>query len=59
VLQPAFAEWRRPKNRRSIPHRFEDCERWKIRGIRHTIFGKTSLTERDRLAAAIGFSGAR
>jgi hypothetical protein len=59
------------KNRRSIPHRFEDCGyvvvrnphdsegRWKIRGSRHTIYGKTTLTERERLAAAQKFAGAR
>jgi hypothetical protein len=72
LFQPAFAEWLRDrKNRRSIPHRFEDCGyvvvsnphdtegRWKIDGVRHTIYGKTSLTERDRLAAAFKLTGAR
>ena len=71
-LQPAFAEWLRDrKNRRSIPHRFEDCGyvavsnpndtggRWKIGGIRHTLYGKADLTVRDRLAAAFKFAGAR
>jgi hypothetical protein len=72
VLQPSFAEWLRDrKNRRNIPHRFEDCEyvavanpndtegRWKIGGTRHTIYGKASLTVRDRIAAALKFAGAR
>jgi hypothetical protein len=72
TLQPPFAGWLRDrKNRRSIPHRFEDCGyvvvrnphdsegRWKIRGSRHTIYGKTTLTERERLAAAQKFAGAR
>ena len=58
LLQPAFAEWLRDrKNRRSIPHRFEDCGyvavanpndtegRWKIGGTRHTIYGKANLTD--------------
>jgi hypothetical protein len=65
LLQPAFAEWLRDrKNRRSIPHRFEDCGyvvvrnpndtegRWKISGTRHTIYAKASLSVRDRIAAA-------
>ena len=72
LLQPAFAEWLRDrKNRRSIPHRFEDCGyvavanpndsegRWKIGGTRHTIYGKATLTVRDRLAAAFRLAGAR
>jgi hypothetical protein len=73
VLQPAFAEWLRDAktNARRIPHRFEDCGyvavrnpndsegRWKISGRRHTIYGKTSLTERDRLAAAFKLAGTR
>jgi hypothetical protein len=54
-------------NYRSIPHRFEDCgyvavanpnskdSRWKIKGERYTIYGKASLTERDRIGAAIEF----
>jgi Family of unknown function (DUF5906) len=65
TLQPAFAEWLRDrKNRRSIPHRFEDCGyvvvrnpndtegRWKIRGTRHTIYAKAALSVRDRVATA-------
>jgi Family of unknown function (DUF5906)/Bifunctional DNA primase/polymerase, N-terminal len=73
VLQPAFAEWLRDSkaNARRIPHRFEDCGyvavrnphdsegRWKISGRRHTIYGKSSLTENERLAAALKFTGAR
>ncbi len=72
LLQPAFAEWLRDrKNRRNIPHRFEDCGyvavsnpndtegRWKIEGTRHTIYGKATLTIHDRLAAAFRLTGAR
>jgi hypothetical protein len=73
VLQPVFAEWLRDSkaNARRIPHRFEDCDyvavrnphdaegRWKISGRRHTIYGKATLTERERLAAALEFTGAR
>ncbi len=72
ILQPPFAEWLRDrKNRRAIPHRFEDCGyvavsnpndtegRWKIDGTRHTIYGKAPLTVRDRIAAAFKFVGAR
>lgn len=72
LRQPAFAEWLRDrKNRRSIPHRFEDCGyvavanpndtegRWKISGTRHTIYGKTTLTLHDRIAAARILAGAR
>jgi Family of unknown function (DUF5906) len=69
---PAFAEWLRDrKNARRIPHRFEDCGyvavrnpndtegRWKISGRRHTIYGRATLTENDRLAAAFKLTGAR
>jgi hypothetical protein len=72
VLQPAFGEWLRDRrNRRSVPHRFESCGyvvvsnpndtegRWKIRGRRYTIYGKSTLTERDRIAAAYRYTGAR
>ena len=72
TLQPAFAEWLRDrKNRRSIPHRFEDCGyvvvrnpndtegRWKISGRRHTIYGRADLSVRDRIAAANELTGAR
>jgi hypothetical protein len=70
--QPPFAEWLRDrKNLRSIPHRFEECGyvavanpndiggRWKISGTRHTIYGKATMTVRDRIAAAMKFAGAR
>ena len=72
ALQPAFAEWLRDKsNARRIPHRFEDCGyvavrnphdsegRWKIGGRRQTIYGKVSLTENERLAAAFKLTGTR
>jgi hypothetical protein len=72
LTRPAFAEWLRDrKNARRIPHRFEDCGyivvrnphdtegRWKIGGKRHTIYGKTSLSERERLATANALTGAR
>jgi Family of unknown function (DUF5906) len=73
LLQPSFAEWLRDSkvNARRIPHRFEDCGyvavrnphdsegRWKIDGRRHTIYGKSSLTECDRLTIALDFAGAR
>jgi hypothetical protein len=72
VLQPVFAEWLRDrKNARSIPHRFEGCGyvavsnpsdtsgRWKIKGVRHTLYGKADLAERDRLDAAYRHTGAR
>ena len=72
ALHPTFAEWLRDrKNRRSIPHRFEDASyvavsnpndgegRWKIGGIRHTIYGRAALTVRERLAAAFTLTGAR
>jgi hypothetical protein len=39
------------------PHDSEG--RWKISGGRHTIYGKASLTVRDRLAAAMELAGAR
>jgi hypothetical protein len=64
-LHPPFAEWLRDRrNRRAIPHRFEDCGyvavsnphdsegRWKINGHRHTIYGKASLTRHDQIMAA-------
>ena len=72
ALQPAFGEWLRDrKNRRNIPHRFEDCGyvavsnpndtegRWKFSATRHTIYGRASLTVHDRLAAAFRLTGAR
>jgi hypothetical protein len=33
--------------------------RWKITGKRHTIYGKDTLTPRDRLGAALKLAGAR
>ena len=72
VLHPTFAEWLRDrKNRRAIPHRFEDCGyvavsnphdsegRWKIKGTRHTIYGNASLAMRDRIDAARKLVGSR
>ena len=59
------------KNARRIPYRMEACGyvavrnpndtegRWKIDGKRYTIYGKATLTERDRLAAALKYTGAR
>ena len=72
-LAPTFADWLmdQQRNARRIPHRFEDCGyiavrnpddtqgRWKIDGKRHTIYGKVTLTERERLAIALKFTGAR
>jgi hypothetical protein len=72
-LAPTFADWLRDikTNARRIPHRFEDCGyvavrnpddtegRWKIDGKRHTIYGKASLSERERLAAAFQLVGTR
>jgi len=70
--QPAFAEWLRDRrNARRVPHRFEDCHyvvvrnshdtegRWKMGGKRHTVYGKTSLSERERIAAANKLTRAR
>jgi hypothetical protein len=70
--EPGFNEWLRDrKNARRIPHRFEQCGyvvvrnpdsidgRWKISGKRHTIYAKAGLSERDRIAAAYEFTGAR
>jgi Family of unknown function (DUF5906) len=72
LLQPTFAEWLRDRrNRRGIPHRFEDCGyvmvsnpndvggRWKMNSVRHTLYGRTDLTVRDRIAAAMKFAGTR
>jgi hypothetical protein len=51
------------KNRRAIPHRLEKCGYspvrnehandglWRIRGKRHVVYAKASLSERDRLVA--------
>ena len=72
LLHVDFGEWLKDRrNSRSIPHRFEDCNytavrnpndtegRWKIDGKRHTIYGKKTMTERDRIAAAIRLVRAR
>jgi Family of unknown function (DUF5906) len=73
VVRPSFAEWLRDSkaNARRIPHRFEDCGyvavrnpndtegRWKIGGKRYTIYGKSSLTERQRLDEAFKIAGTR
>jgi hypothetical protein len=72
LTQPAFAEWLRDRrNARRVPHRFEDCHyvvvrnphdtegRWKMDGKRHTVYGKTSLTERERIDAAFKLAGTR
>ena len=60
-----FLEWITDRrNRRSIPHRLERCGYvpvrndmagdglWKLRGARQVIYAKSSLSMRDRLAAA-------
>jgi hypothetical protein len=65
-IAPAeFAVWLKDrKNRRAIPHRFEQCGYvpvrndaakdgdWKIGGTRQRIYGKAELSIRDRLDAA-------
>ena len=64
-----LAVWLRDRgNHRSIPHRFEDCDyvavanpsnkdgRWKINGERFTVYGRASLTEHGRIAAAQEFA---
>ena len=62
----SFGEWLRDrKNRRQIPHRFEQCGYapvrndaaptdglWKIKGKRQAIYASTLLSRRDQLAAA-------
>jgi hypothetical protein len=66
----SFAEWlNERKNSRRIPHRLEDCgyvavrnkDRkdglWRIRGKRQAIYAKSSMTPRERIAAAIKASG--
>jgi hypothetical protein len=69
AVHTPLAVWLRDRgNHRSIPHRFEDCDyvavanpsnkdgRWKIKGERFTVYGRASLTERDRIAAAQKFT---
>ena len=65
VATTEFGDWLRDRrNRRQIPHRFEECEytpvrnpsnergEWIVRGVRQTIYAKTSLTKRERHLAA-------
>jgi hypothetical protein len=60
-----FADWLRDrKNSRRIPHRLEDCGYlavrnqdaddglWRVFGKRQAIYGKTSISHQERLAAA-------
>ena len=67
-----FSEWLLDrKNSRRLPHRFEECGYvavrnndakdglWKIDSKRQVIYGKCSLTLRDRIAAAQKITGAR
>jgi Family of unknown function (DUF5906) len=67
-----FADWLQDrKNSRRIPHRLEACGYiavrnedakdglWKINNKRQAIYGKASMTPRDRIAAAIHAAGAR
>jgi hypothetical protein len=63
---PEFRDWLHDrKNGRKIPHRFEQCDyvpvrnadaksdgRWKIGGRRTVVYGKTELSERQRVKAA-------
>jgi hypothetical protein len=65
VAEPDFVLWLKDrKNRRAIPHRFEQCGYvpvrndardtglWVIGGVRQVIYAKAELSPRDRLAAA-------
>jgi hypothetical protein len=65
VAAPDFVLWLKDrKNRRAIPHRFEQCGYvpvrndardtglWVIDGVRQVIYAKAELSPRDRLAAA-------
>jgi hypothetical protein len=65
VAAPDFVLWLKDrKNRRAIPHRFEQCGYtpvrndardtglWVIDGVRLVIYAKIALSVRDRLAAA-------
>jgi hypothetical protein len=67
-----FAGWLQDrKNSRRIPHRLEACGYvavrneaakdglWKIHGKRQAIYGKASMTQRDRINAALHAAGAR
>ena len=66
---PDFYEYLRDrKNARRIPHRLEACGyvavrndatkdgRWKVNSKNQTIYGKVSLSVRDRIAAATGLA---
>ena len=68
----SFADWLLDrKNSRRIPHRLEACGYvavrndaandglWKIFGKRQAIYGKASVTQRDRISAALQATGAR
>jgi hypothetical protein len=65
VATAEFAEWLRDrKNRRMIPHRFEECEytpvrnpsnkkgEWIVHRVRQTVYAKAGLTVRERYMAA-------
>jgi hypothetical protein len=65
VAAPDFVLWLKDrKNRRAIPHRFEQCGYvpvrndardtglWVIDGVRQVIYARAELSVRDRLAAA-------
>jgi len=67
----SFADWLQDRrNSRRIPHRLEDCGYvavrnnhakdglWKVAGKRQAIYGKTSMTTRDRIIAAQRAAGA-
>jgi hypothetical protein len=62
---PGFADWLRDrKNRRKIPHRFEECGYapvrnpdasdglWKIGGKRQAVYARRDLSTRDQIEAA-------
>jgi hypothetical protein len=64
-IRGTFAYWLGDRrNRRSIPHRFEQCGfspvrnddakdgLWKINGARQVVYARSNLSVRDRLAAA-------
>ena len=65
VAGPELGDFLRDrKNRRQVPHRFEECEYvpvrndaaadglWKIRGKRCSVYANRSLSLRDQIAAA-------
>jgi hypothetical protein len=70
AANPEFSEYLRDhKNRRQIPHRFEECEYlpvrngmakdglWKIRGKRCVVYAKRGLSLRDQIKAASNLTG--